>query len=299
MNELCPDSVNKLCDVFQTWADSYYLGPTGKPTRESSNLRDAMRALRAVAGDIDPQDLSADHLQAAQTWMVKQGMSRTTVNTRCNRLRRMAKWAVKPPRRWLPPEIMVEWSLVDPLRKWRTEAAESMGVKPVQWEDVCAVMAHANLQLATMLEIHWLTGMRPSELTNMRRSWLHPRDHANTYEPIWHKTAHHGHKRIILIGPQASTVLIPWLRRIKATQDRLWTITSSQVYAQAIHRVQIRHRLSSWNPNQIRHSFATRMRAKHGMDATQIALGHKHITTTEIYAEPDMKSAISAINKMG
>jgi len=40
-----------------------------------------------------------------------------------------------------------------------------------------------------------------------------------------------------------------------------------------------------WHPNQIRHSAATEIRQKFGLEAAQVALGHSRMNTTEIYAE--------------
>ena len=44
-------------------------------------------------------------------------------------------------------------------------------------------------------------------------------------------------------------------------------------------------RAHEWHPNQLRHSFATTVRATEGPEAAQVLLGHSHINTTEIYAE--------------
>jgi integrase len=63
-----------------------------------------------------------------------------------------------------------------------------------------------------MIELQRLTGMRPGEVTAMRGGDLNTSGKVWTYEPAQHKTAHHGHRRTIFIGPKAQDVLRPWLK---------------------------------------------------------------------------------------
>jgi site-specific recombinase XerC len=46
-----------------------------------------------------------------------------------------------------------------------------------------------------------------------------------------------------------------------------------------------------WGPNRLRHNFATEVRRRHGLEAAQVALGHAHADTTQIYAEADLSLA--------
>ena len=50
-----------------------------------------------------------------------------------------------------------------------------------------------------------VVAMRPRDLDMSGRVW--------TYRPAQHKTAHHGHQRVIYIGPRAQEVLRPFLSR--------------------------------------------------------------------------------------
>ena len=53
--------------------------------------------------------------------------------------------------------------------------------------------------------------MRCADLDTSGKVWLHrPGSHLRAEGQ--HKTAHHGHQRIIATGPQAQGVLRPWLR---------------------------------------------------------------------------------------
>lgn len=46
-------------------------------------------------------------------------------------------------------------------------------------------------------------------------------------------------------------------------------------------------RQHAWSPNQLRHSRATILREKYGIEAAQVVLGHSDPRVTEIYAERD------------
>jgi hypothetical protein len=97
-------------------------------------MRDAMRALRAVAGMKEPAAITADDLCACQQWMIRQGnLSRDTINARINRIRRVFRWARRPPQRWVPVEVLVDLEVVEPLAWGRTPAAERNPVEPVSW----------------------------------------------------------------------------------------------------------------------------------------------------------------------
>lgn len=59
------------------------------------------------------------------------------------------------------------------------------------------------------------------------------------------------------------------------------------------HRDELRdwRRSHHWNPNQLRHAWATRVRARFGVEAASTGLGHASIDTTLIYAERSLERA--------
>jgi integrase len=54
-----------------------------------------------------------------------------------------------------------------------------------------------------------------------------------------------------------------------------------------------------WHPNQLRHSFATRVRKQHGLEAAQVLLGHARADVTQVYAERNEQLAASVAAKIG
>jgi integrase len=63
-----------------------------------------------------------------------------------------------------------------------------------------------------MVQLQLLTGMRPGEVCTMRVRDLDMSGQLWVYRPAHHKTLHHGHERVVYIGPKAQSVLRPFLK---------------------------------------------------------------------------------------
>jgi len=306
-----PRTVTELCDRYQAWADAYYQRPAPTPqqpnrrvpTGEAKNMRQAIKPLRATSAGKSPADVRAEDLIACQDWMIARGLSVRVINAQINRIRRVFRWAAKPGRRWIPSELLADLKLIEPIQPGRTAAPNHPKVQPVAWEQVSATMAHADLEQATMIELLWWTGMRPSELINMRIEHLTDESDASgpliVYRPPHHKTAHKGIKHVIHIGPEGCAVLRPWLRRCDRSDGPIWRYQTANGLYLAIRKINKdpANKIDYWHPYQLRHAWATRMRKLCGLDVTQAAMDHQQASTTEIYAEPDRAAARDAIRK--
>ena len=54
-----------------------------------------------------------------------------------------------------------------------------------------------------------------------------------------------------------------------------------------------------WNPNQLRHSAATEIRKRYGIEGAQVTLGHANADVTQVYAERDMMLAAKIMKEVG
>ena len=54
-----------------------------------------------------------------------------------------------------------------------------------------------------------------------------------------------------------------------------------------------------WHPNQLRHAAATAVRAKYGLEAAQVVLGHSRADVTQVYAERDLAKAADVMREIG
>jgi len=57
--------------------------------------------------------------------------------------------------------------------------------------------------------------------------------------------------------------------------------------------------IQSWHPSQLRHSAATEIRKRFGLEAAQIVLGHSKADITQVYAERDFTLAAAVMEKIG
>lgn len=54
-----------------------------------------------------------------------------------------------------------------------------------------------------------------------------------------------------------------------------------------------------WSPNQLRHSAATEIRKRFGLEAAQVTLGHASADVTQVYAERDLQKAVEIMREVG
>jgi integrase len=74
---------------------------------------------------------------------------------------------------------------------------------------------------------------------------------------------------------------------------------STDSYRRAITRACVTAGVSSFAPNQIRHTTATEIRKRFGLEAAQVVLGHSEAETTQIYAERDHELAARVAGEVG
>jgi integrase len=179
--------------------------------------------------------------------------------------------------------------------------------------------------------------MRPGEVCQLRFADLDTSGKVWIYDLKSHKTAHHGNKRLINIGPKGQAILKPFMevrdgeyvfspKRAEAARNALKKagrkspMTPSQAareakkkpkrtagdyyrrdsYARAITRAcELAKIENKWSPNRLRHNAATELRKQFGIDVVRTILGHSSVDTTQVYAEIDYESARAAMEKAG
>jgi integrase len=211
-----PDlSVNELALAYWKFAQEYY--GFGRRRGTSFNVKDALGVLKQLYGLTRAADFGPLALKACRAEMLKRDWSRTYINAQVDKLRRVFKWAASE--QLVPVTVYQGLRTVEPLRHGRTEARETKKVRPVSAEHVEATLAHMPATVRAMVRLQLLTGCRPDEVCRLR-----PLDLDMTAPACWvyrpgpdqgpegkHKTAHHGHERLILIGPRAQEILRPYL----------------------------------------------------------------------------------------
>jgi integrase len=70
-------------------------------------------------------------------------------------------------------------------------------------------------------------------------------------------------------------------------------------YRKAIRRACKKLDIPIWFPHQLRHSAASEIRRRYGLEASQVILGHSELTTTQIYAQADRGRACEIMKEVG
>jgi len=311
-------TVSELILAYWRYAEPIY------PPRTLDTFRAALRHLRKLYGHTAADEfgpLSLRTLQRHLTDLRREDgasqLSRKTINQYTARIRQVFKWGAAEG--LVDPGVWQALSAVDGLRRGRTTARETAPVRPVDDITIEVTLRHLPPMVADMVRIQRLTGMRPGELCAMTTADVDCSADVWLYTPQEHKTEHHGHERVIAIGPRAQEVLKPYLshglmvpvfsprkseqvRRGSQAED-LSPLLGDQytvdAYRRAVHRACKKAGVARWSPNQLRHTRATELRKGFGLDTAGAVLGHRKLETSQVYAERSMEAAVAAARKTG
>lgn len=330
-------TVAEVLVAYLSHAARYYADATGKPTKELGNMKAALKPVRELCADMPAAEFGPRALAAVRHRMIDLGWCRSLVNHQTDRVRRVMKWAASE--ELIPGTTYQALRTLTGLRRGRTEARESDPVKPVADDVVKATLSRLPHHVRVMVELMMYTGMRPSEVCAMTLAQIDRRDGDTwTYRPAKYKTAHHGKERVIPFGPNARAVLAAFLAgqtlvpdepifsprrareerfaqlrenrkskvqpsqvsRKKASPKRLPALQyTPNVVAHAVATAAAKAKVVHWHPYQLRHSYATKVRKLHGLEAAGAALGHTRMSATEVYAERDGQLAAAVAEVVG
>lgn len=320
---------------YLAYAKSYY---GTEPSSEWHRIKYALTPLKKLYASLPAADFASGHFKAVRQQLLDQDLCRNTINSRMKRIVRMMKWAASEG--IVPASVFETLRLIPGLRRGRTTARETDAVKPVEVSDVELTLTHLPPLVADMVRLQLLTGCRPGEVCKLTPSMIDRSGKVWVARPDDHKTAHHGHKRAIFLGPKAQAILAPYIEREpgecifrpidcvsqRRKADHAKRVTplscgnrpgktnrrktsgrtrvagesySVPAYGRAITRAAQKAGVQHWAPNQLRHSRATEIRKKFGLEAAQVVLGHASADITQTYAERNESLAIEVALKTG
>jgi integrase len=202
--------VAELILAFWQFAQGHYRSPDGEPTGELENYRLALRQLREMYGKSAAADFTPIKLKALREHLVQANLCRGVINARIAKVRRVFRWGVSES---LVPETTYRaLATLQGLQKGRSAAREKEPVEPVADDIVDATLPHLNREVAGMVLLQRLTGMRPGEVCRLRAAQLERSGPVWVYRPGKHKTAWRGKPRIVCLGPRAQELLLGFLR---------------------------------------------------------------------------------------
>ena len=207
-------TIAELLVGYFEFAKIHYRGKHGEQTKTVANIRLALRLLRELYGHSLVADFGPLALKAVQRTMIERNISRGVVNSRIGQIKRVFKWAVSE--QIAPAGTFHALQTVSGIQRGRTNARETVPVRPVDDATVSATLCHLPPALQAMVRFQHLTGCRPSEVCLLRPCDVDTTAEAWRYVPESHKTEHHGRERVIFIGPKAQEILRPYLLREKS-----------------------------------------------------------------------------------
>jgi integrase len=308
----------------------------GAPTGEQRNIKNVFRKLLPANGGLPIQLFSPGRLIRHRDLLIAKGLSHTTINKEIGVIKRMFRWAAE--REIVDGSNSHAIQSVQPLRRGQAGVRVKPRVLPVPQEDIDAVLEVVPRQIAAMIRLQLLTGMRPGEVVQMRRRDLYQTQDWMEYRPARHKTEHYGKERVVPLGPKAREIVRAFTkldpdapmfspvdvdrefregqrskrqtkeppfqqrRRAAAAANPRRTLNpsySTVTYGQVIRRVCERLEIPVWAPNRLRHNAGTWITKELGLEAARAALGHADPRSTLIYAEEDRQLARRAAERLG
>ena len=142
--------------------------------------------------------------------MSRSGWVRTRINRDLGRIKHLWKWAAAE--ELVPASVFHGLQAVAGLKAGRCDARESEPVGPVPGGMIEAVRPLLSPTVRAVVDLMLVTGVRPGEALGMRGRDLETEGPLWVFKPASHKTQHHGHERVIPLGPKAQEVLRPLLK---------------------------------------------------------------------------------------
>jgi integrase len=222
-------TIAALVLAWDTHAPNLLVDGNGQPTREVYCYRLSLNPLLAAHASLPVDEFTPALLDRLRQDMLASGLARKTVNQRVGRIRRVFSWGVT--RGIVKEATAAMLDRLPGLRVPRGDALAESVVPPVPWEVVEATLPFLPPSLAAMVRVHYHGAMRSQDICRLRpgdlwRStfpdgsplphpgvWLYLPGSLETggLGPGKHKTAVHGHRREIWLGPRAQAALAPYL----------------------------------------------------------------------------------------
>ena len=287
-------SVAELCVRYARHASQYY----GGRSSEFAHLKAVLAILAGRCGELPAGSFGPKEFRRVRDEFAARGWQRQYVNDQARRLRTVFKWAVGE--ELVPAGVWQSLRAVPGLARGRSPAPEREPVTPPPLRAVVAVLRRGPPTVARMLRFQWLTGCRCQDVCGLR--WEHVDRSGDVWvcRPEQHKGRWRGRVREFFAGPRAQRLLSDHSADCGPVfRTRLGGNYKVMSYCRAVLRACRRAGVAEWSPGQLRHATAVRVRARFGVEAAKVVLGHADIGTTLIYAEKNAVLATSVVSKIG
>lgn len=265
-------------------------------------------------------------------------LSQRTINQRITIIVRLFSWGnaeeIIPPEY----PIGAALKLIKPIKNGRLGVKPPKTIHPAKIDDFNKATQYMSKPTRAIMELIRLTGMRSNDACIMRPMDIDKSSDVWVYEPVKFKRSDMTGQpqRKIYLGKNCQEILKPFLENRPSTsylfspkeamedkraQLRLKRKTkvqpshydrrkkdperqpglkysSASLYS-AVRNAAKKAGIPEITPTMVRHLFATIVREKYGIENAIKIMGHKHVNTTEIYANFNINKCIEIMREIG
>lgn len=285
--------------------------------RSFERVKLALAPVAAMYGRVPASEFGPSHLRAVRETMINHKLCLTTINTRIGVIKQMLRYCASIEA--IPAEVWHKALTLENLKPGRTAAKQPRVVGPVPLAHIEAVKPHVTASVRGLIELQLLTGARSGEICALRACDIDMSGEVWLVKLARHKNAWRQKTRTLYIGPKGQAVLKPFIlarrpgeylfqpedyyrerslaaprhrrpnqkKNTPKTERKVTDHYNANSYRHAVKRGCEAAEVPVWHPHQLRHTCASEMVKKYGIESTRALLGHSHLDATQLYAEVD------------
>jgi integrase len=216
-NPVQPPQLDEGSMLVSELADAFLDSIESRISKSEFTLhRYAIGYLAESFGELAVNEFSPKKLKIVRNQMVKTGtLCRKTVNNYIGKIRRMFAWGVEE--EVATASISHALKVVKDLRKGEDGTFDHPEREAVPEWVIAATLPFLPPTVAAIVQVQWLTGMRPSEVLNMRVGDIdRSRSNGLWYYSPKHKTEEHIGEKPIPLGKPEQKLIAPYLEGKKS-----------------------------------------------------------------------------------
>ena len=265
-------------------------------------LGKVLNTLKELYGYVHVSQFTPTALKTIRRQFLDQGLCRNTINGYIGVIKQLFSWGCEE--EIVPAEVAGALRTMRALQSGRTSAVDYEDIQPVDDAVVEQTLTYIkSAQIKDMIRVQRLISGRPQDIHNMRACDIDRSGEIWKYTPYRHKTKHRGKVRELAIGPKAQQILQKYIDQCSNPENFVFPRSKAKYYERrygnAIAAACKKAGVPPWTPNQLRHSGATEIREKFGLEYAQASLGHSSMKVTEIYAKASFEKAAKVAKEIG
>lgn len=254
--------------------------------------------------NLEINQLSDVHTEDIRTWIISlledESLQSKSVNRKISAVRAFYRYKLKI------KELSVNPTLTIKAPKIPKKLPQYVDVKDMEhlFSDIPFEETFEGLRDRTILELFYATGMRLSELLNIKTQDIHLQD--NTIKVLGKRNK----ERVIPFGNRMAELLTKYLEKLEkkfgeGTKNNYIFVTDkgNPLYAKAVYRIVRKYldmvtTIDKRSPHVIRHTFATHLLNKGAdLNAIKTILGHSSLAATQVYTHNSIEQLKSIYNQ--